>query len=172
MADGDISVDSDEQDEPDGRRLRGRSERPRVGLHVREHPPQRRACPVTVPDVVDGLERLDQHAGEQVDGIDDGQGLQQPVGGVGAVAVAPEDEHRQQIADDAGRAERADDVDVDHRAIEDVRRTPGRSDGPTRRRRRRQVRRRFLGSRAAAGVRRHDSLALSLARGLSFLLRD
>jgi len=69
LADGDISVDSDEQDEPDGRRLRGRSERPRVRLHVREHPPQRRASPVTVPDVVDGLERLDEDTNPTPSGL-------------------------------------------------------------------------------------------------------
>jgi len=44
---------------------------------------KRAPCPARLRiEVVDGLDRLNEETGDQVDDIDDGQRLQQPVGGV------------------------------------------------------------------------------------------
>jgi len=93
LADCDVSVESHQQNQPDGGRLRSGSENPGVRLHVREDASQGMSKSIPVADLVDGLERLDEDAGDEVDCIDDGQSLQQPVGGVWTIAVSTKHDH-------------------------------------------------------------------------------
>lgn len=77
IADGDVSVDGQQKDRPDGGSLRARRCRPDVGLeswHIgNEHSRQ------PVGRVDEGLGRLDKETCNQVDCVNESQRLQQQV---------------------------------------------------------------------------------------------
>ena len=110
--------DGHQHDHPDRHGLRDRRQRPDVRLEVRERHVKSAPGAATPPfslriEVVDRFHRLDQQAGDQVDDVDDGQRLQQPVRGAVLVTVAAQNDERERVADEADEAEQSDDADVD-----------------------------------------------------------
>ena len=116
-ADGDVTVDRYHDDQPNRHRLGYRSQRPDVGFPIRKIIFQ---MSDPTGHLLQGFQGLDEHAGDQIDRVDDCQRLKQHVGRVGLVWVPAKDGDRQSVADKPDQAEGADHVDVDYDARSDV----------------------------------------------------
>lgn len=110
LADGCKAIAGDENQHPDGGRLCYGSSRPNVDLHVGKGGLEGGQ---PVGQVTDCLHGLDEDAGDQVERVQDGERLQQPIRGVLLVVVTPQDNDRQPVAKETEEAEEADDEDVD-----------------------------------------------------------
>ena len=112
-----VAIYGHQHDHPDRHRLRDRRQRPNVRLEERvrraERAPGAAASPLR-PRVklVDRFDGLDEYAGDQVDDVDDGERLEQPVCGAVLVTVAAQNHKRESVSDEADEAEQADDTDV------------------------------------------------------------
>ena len=112
QADGQVAIDGDDDDHPDGDEVH----QGRAGLDVWRHGGQLTADGQRQPcDVVAGeeLELISEEASEQVEGVDDGQGLQQPVGGVLPGAGVLQNYQSQQVAHCSGDAHGPQEMSVD-----------------------------------------------------------
>src|SRR6218665_46470 len=110
-ADGQVAVDGDQQYDPDGHRLGEGRQRPDVWFDVREVVDQLRQ---PVGAVVDRLEGLDEGAGNEVEGVNDRQRLEEPIRRVGLlIPVAAQHPDRQGVPGQADYAEHPNNVDVD-----------------------------------------------------------
>lgn len=134
-ANGDEPIDGDQQHDPDRDGLGNGRQRPNVRFDVRERAvqrvadggsPRRRRTVGGAADAVgaagrrqtvDGFDRLNEDAGDEIQYVDDCQRLEKPVGCAVLIAIASQNNDRQTVTDETDQAEQTDDEDVDDNSI-------------------------------------------------------
>ena len=106
LADGDVPVDRDQNHRPNGNCLGHSCDRPEIHFNVRVE------MGLELARVVNGLDRLNDEAGDQVSRVDQGECLEEPVGGVQSVLVVTKDDDGQSIPDESEQTDDANDIDV------------------------------------------------------------